>query len=407
MTAAVPPHAPPIGEAGSPDLDGFRAALREWLAGAVPPGWRAEMTGADPVSYVAFQRSWLATLRDVGLAAPHWPRDWGGGYSLEQQVVIFQEYARADAPRLDLFYTALYHAAATLLHAGTDEQQQRHLPAILAGTPWCQGFSEPEAGSDLAALRTRAVPTAGGYRVTGQKIWSSLAHHAEWCMLLVRTDPAAPRRQGITYLLLELDSPGVEVRPIHETTGGRHFNEIFLDDVLVPAANRIGAENAGWQVAQATLGAERGLTMVEHVERMSIAFGGLVDLAAAAVRRHPELRGGIGVELAGIAADVEVAKELVATVVRSVLEAGATAPEASIVKIYYSELMQRFASLGLDLLGPAGLVQEPEIFGAGLQSGNWMHDYLYSWGWTIGGGTNEILRNVVAERILGLPREPS
>ena len=237
------------------------------------------MTGAPEPEMLAFERSWLATLRDGGIAVPHWPAAWGGGFSLPEQVVIFQELARADAPHLHSHYVSLYHAAATLLEVADDAQRARHLPAIADGTIWCQGFSEPEAGSDLASLRTRAVRDGDSYVVNGQKIWSSHAHLAEWCLLLARTDPDAPKRHGISYFLLHLGTPGVDVRPIRDLAGGRHFSEIFLTDVHLPAANRMGDENDGWRLAQRTLGAERGLTMVEHAERMAIAVDTLVAKA--------------------------------------------------------------------------------------------------------------------------------
>lgn len=398
----MPPFRP-----GATDLDVFRANVRAWFAQNVPPGWRDRMTGADAAAVEEFQRSWLARLREAGIAAPHWPQEWGGGFSAAEQVVLFQEMARSDAPRLEIFYGALYHAAATLLRAGTADQQRRHLPAILAGTAWCQGFSEPGAGSDLASLRTRAVRDGDAYVVTGQKIWSTLAQHADWCLLLVRTDPQAPKRKGITYLLLELATEGVEIRPIREMTNGVHFNEIYLDDVRVPVENRVGAENGGWQVTQATLAAERGLTMVEHAERMGIAFDGLVALVETATQAQPDVRGERLATLAQIGAEIEVLQELVATAVRRILADEAAGPESSLIKIYFSELMRRFAAFGLDLLGPDALVLQPQTYGSGLQSGNWMFDYLRSWGWTISAGTNEILRTVIAERILGLPREPS
>ena len=189
---------------------------------------------------------------------PHWPAEWGGGMSVPQQVVLYQELAAADAPRLVLAFVSIHHAASTLLAAGTDEQRRRHLPAILDGEIWCQGFSEPEAGSDLAALRTTARREGDRFVVNGQKLWASGARHADWCLLLARSDPDAPKRRGISYFLLDMRSPGVDVRPIRNSLGDSHFCEVFLDDVVIPEANLVGPENAGWQVAQATLSAERG-----------------------------------------------------------------------------------------------------------------------------------------------------
>ena len=199
-----------------------------------------------------------------------------------EQVVLYQELAAADAPRLVLAFVSIHHAASTLLAAGTDEQRQRHLPAILDGEIWCQGFSEPEAGSDLAALKATARREGDAYVVNGQKVWASGALHSDWCLLLVRTDPDAPKRKGISYLLMDMRSPGLDVRPITQATGEAHFCEIFMDDVVVPVANLVGAENAGWAVAQQTLGAERGMTMLELSERLGNAgFTWLVEACRA------------------------------------------------------------------------------------------------------------------------------
>ncbi len=381
--------------------------MAAWLGAHVPAHWRSEMAGATEPAALAFERRWFAELGVGGLAVPHWPASWGGGFSLPEQVVIFQELARADAPHLHSLYVSLYHAQATLEHAASEAQRAEHLPRILDGAVWCQGFSEPEAGSDLASLRTRARRDGDVYVVNGQKIWSSHAHLADWCLLLARTDPAAPARHGISYFILDLTTPGVDVRPIDDQTGGQHFCEIFLTDVAVPVANRMGEENDGWRLAQTTLGAERGLTMVEHGERMAIALAQLVDKLRREVDgRRPADDAGLRRELARVAAQVTVLQGLTATLVEGLVSRGTVGPEAAILKVYFSELMRRFADLGLRLGGPPDLGHTPPTRAAPLQSGNWMFDYLHSWAWTIGGGTNEILRTQIAERVLGLPREP-
>jgi alkylation response protein AidB-like acyl-CoA dehydrogenase len=260
------------------DLDEFRAAVRDWCRSHVPTGWRQAQAGATDEEFVRFQRWWFAELRQAGLAVPHWPGQWGGGMPVAQQIVLYSELAAHDAPRLVLAFVAIHHAASTLLAAGTDEQRRRHLPAILDGEIWVQGFSEPEAGSDLASLRTTARRDGDGYVVNGQKLWASGAMHADWCLLLARTDPTAPKRRGISYFLLDMRTPGIDVRPIRQATGEFHFCEIFLSDVTVPATQLIGPENGGWAVAQATLGAERGLTMLELAERLGQAgFRWLVE----------------------------------------------------------------------------------------------------------------------------------
>jgi alkylation response protein AidB-like acyl-CoA dehydrogenase len=250
-------------DGGPDDLGRFREEVRAWCAGNVPTGWRQEQAGASSAQFARFHRWWGARLRDGGYFAPHWPTQWGGGgFSLPQQVVLAEELARADAPRNALYQVALYNAGPSILHAGTDEQKARFLPPIVQGTVWCQGFSEPNAGSDLAALETRAVRDGEHYVVTGQKVWTSNAHEADRCILLVRTDPTAPKRKGITFLLLDMHAPGVTVRPIVQATGQAEFCELFLDEVRVPVTDRLGAEHEGWAVTNATMASERGVVIV-------------------------------------------------------------------------------------------------------------------------------------------------
>jgi len=205
------------------DLEEFRAAVRDWCRTHVPRGWRQAQTGVSDEEYVSFQKAWFHELRQAGFAVPHWPKEWGGGMPVAGQVVLYSELAAHDAPRLVLAFVAIHHAAATLLAAGTDEQRRRHLPAILDGEIWVQGFSEPGAGSDLASLKTTARPDGDGYVVNGQKLWASGATHADWCLLLARTGPAAPKRRGISYFLLDMRTPGIDVRPIRQATGESHF----------------------------------------------------------------------------------------------------------------------------------------------------------------------------------------
>jgi alkylation response protein AidB-like acyl-CoA dehydrogenase len=387
------------------ELAEFRDSVRAWCRTHVPQDWRTAQTGVSADEFAAFQRWWFAELRGAGYAVPHWPAEWGGGLPAAQQVVLYQELAAADAPRLVLAFVAIHHAAATLLAAGTDEQRRRHLPAILDGEIWAQGFSEPEAGSDLASLRTTARRDGDGYVVNGQKLWASGALHADWCLLLARTDPAAPKRRGISYFLLDMRSPGLDVRPIRNAVGESHFCEIFLNDVVIPAANLVGPENAGWQVAQQTLSAERGMTMVELAERLGQAgFRWLVD----ACRQR------------GLVADPRVADRLAAfeteiTGLRALCralvdrhEAGTAGPaDASIVKLYYSELLQRMTGFGAEISGLDAHTALAKPASSGWESGAWLLDFIGSWEWTIPGGASEIQRTIIAERGLGLPREPA
>ena len=385
--------------------DDFRSHVRQWCRENIPADWRRSQTGVSESEFVDFQRSWFATLHSAGFAVPHWPAEWGGGMSVADQAVLYQELAAHDAPRLVLAFVGIHHAAATLLAAGTQEQCRRHLPAICDGEIWVQGFSEPEAGSDLASLRTTARRVKNddvdGYLVNGQKLWASGARHAQWCLLLARTDPDAPKRKGISYFLLDMSSPGVQVRPIRNALGDEHFCEIFLDDVLIPAENLIGAENAGWQVAQSTLGAERGLTMLELAERLGCAgFRWLVQVAPKGDPVVADRLAQLETEITGLRA---MCRQLVHDV-----EAGRAGPvDALIVKLFYSELLQRVTDFGAEIGGPDAHTVLAKPASSGWESGAWVLDFIGSWEWTIPGGSSEIQRTIIGERGLGLPREPS
>ncbi|MGY1897330.1 acyl-CoA dehydrogenase family protein [Nocardia gipuzkoensis] len=392
------------------DLDEFRGEVRDWCRTHVPADWRQAQTGPTDAEFVRFQRDWFQQLRRAGYAVPHWPREYGGGMSVPEQIVLYQELAAHDAPRLVLAFVAVHHAAATLLAAGTEEQRRRHLPAILDGEIWVQGFSEPGAGSDLAALQTSARRDGDGYVVTGQKVWASGAQYADWCLLLARTDQAAPKRRGISYFLLDMRSPGIEVRPIRQATGESHFCEIFLDEVRIPADGLVGAENAGWQVAQQTLGAERGLTMLELSERLGNA--GFRLLVEACERADP---GGVRPIDDALVADRLAALDIEIAGLRALCrdlverhDAGRAGPaDASVVKLYYSELLQRMTDFGTEVGGVAAHTMLRKPMSGGWESGAWVLDFIGSWEWTIPGGTSEIQRTIIAERGLGLPREPA
>ena len=392
------------------ELGEFRASVRDWCRTHVPAGWRQAQTGAGDEEFVSFQRAWFAQLHQAGFAVPHWPAVWGGGMSAAQQVVLYSELAAHDAPRLILAFVGIHHAASTLLAAGTAEQCQRHLPAILDGEIWVQGFSEPEAGSDLASLRTTARKEGDSYVVNGQKLWASGAMHADWCLLLARTDPAAPKRRGISYFLLDMRSPGIDIRPIRQATGESHFGEIFLTDVVIPATQLIGPENGGWPVAQATLGAERGMTMLELAERLGHAgFGRLLQTASrpGPGGGRPLDHGWVADTLAGFETEIAGLRSLCRELVERHDTGRAGPADASIAKLYYSELLQRMMDFGLQLSGLPALTELAKPASAGWESGTWALDFIGSWEWTIPGGTSEIQRTIIGERGLGLPREPA
>lgn len=391
------------------DLEEFRNRARQWCVEHVPSDWRARQTGVGDEEFVAFQKSWFAELHTAGFAVPHWPTEWGGGMSVAEQIVLYQELAAHDAPRLVLAFVGIHHAASTLLVAGTDAQRDRHLPAILDGEIWVQGFSEPEAGSDLAALRTTARRDGDTFVVNGQKLWASGGMHADWCLLLARTDPNAPKRKGISYFLMDMTSPGIDVRPIRNAVGDSHFCEVFLNDVVIPAENLVGPENDGWQVAQATLGAERGTTMLELAERLGNAgFRWLVQ-ECARVREdgtRPLDDSAVADSLARFETEISGLRGLCRKVVEG-HDGGAVGPaDASIVKLFYSELLQRMTDFGAEISGLHAHTVLAKPMSSGWESGAWMLDFIGSWEWTIPGGASEIQRTIIGERGLGLPREP-
>lgn len=384
----------------------FRSEVRSWCAAHVPLNWRREQTGVNGDTFVEFQKTWFAELHAAGYAVPHWPKEWGGGMAVADQIVLYQELAAHDAPRLVLPFVSIHHAASTLLAAGTEEQRRHHLPAILDGEIWCQGFSEPGAGSDMAALTTSARKDGTTYVVNGQKLWASGAAHADWCLLLARTDPEAPKRHGISYFLLDMRTPGVEVRPIRQATGESHFCEIFLSDVVIPAENLVGPENEGWRVAQETLGAERGMTMLELAERLGHAgFPWLIELCAqpGADGTRPLDDAAVADRLAALETELTGLRALCAAFVADDHPGPA---DASIVKLYYSELLQRMTDFGAEVSGLQGQTALRKPMSSGWESGSWVLDFIGSWEWTIPGGTSEIQRTIIGERGLGLPREP-
>lgn len=384
----------------------FRAEVRAWLASKTA-GWQSVMTDVDEEAYAEFQRQWFEELMKVGLATAHWPKEWGGiGMSIANQMIMYEEIARAEAPRPSMYTISLNHVPATLFAFGTQGQRDRYVTGVKErGEVWCQGFSEPNAGSDLAALRTRAVRKGDVFVVNGQKIWSSMAMHARYCLLLARTDPEARKHAGISYFILDLDSPGVTRRAIRQATGRAEFCEIFLDDVEIPAESLIGEENKGWYVAQATLSAERGLMIFELTERlkhdMSDQLRRAREADAAWLRDDQQRRQFMKYysQMLGLSA-----------LVHQMLEELQHNPEMGssmtpvYMKLHYAQLIHAYTEFLLQVGGLEAQLHEPLIFGTGQHSPNRMNDYIWSYAWTISGGSNEIIRNIIAERGLGLPR---
>lgn len=385
----------------TPDLDALRRQVRAFLAAEAPTGWRDASRTQD--DFVRTQRDWFARLVSAGYAIPHWPAAFpGGGRSLAEQKVIYEELAKADCPRLLLSFVSTYHAFATLHECASREQQDRYLPRILEGEIWCQGFSEPGAGSDLAAIKTRAERKGDVYVVNGQKVWSTMAQFADKCLLLVRTSSEGPKQAGITYLLMDMKTPGVSVRPIHQIQGDEEFAEIFLDNVQIPVSERVGEEGKGWAVAQATLASERGLTLMELSYRMR----GALSRVAALIREHGHAddRGCLrdfGELVTQVDAVCAIADQFLDNRIKGIERIG----DASIVKNSYSRALRAYSLLGLRLGGMHEQYVAPITFGD-LNTGIWMADYMNSFAWTIAGGSEEVQRNIIAERMLDMPREP-
>jgi alkylation response protein AidB-like acyl-CoA dehydrogenase len=389
-------------------LEELRRDVRDWCATHVPKSWRDQQRGVTHSELVEFMRWWGGQLRDGGLLAPHWPKEWGGGFSIPEQVVIAEELARGDVPRNGLYHVGIFNVAPTLLHSGTDEQRQRFLPGIWDGEVWCQGYSEPNAGSDLASLQTRAERDGENFVVNGQKVWTSWANEADWCMLLARTDPDASKHKGISCLIVDMTSPGIEVRPIKQAWGPSDFNEVFFDDVMVPVENLLGAENNGWAVAQGTLAAERAVAILEATERLRHNGIEAAIAEAAAWRLENGLTAiddsAVRELLAECYAEVHVLRHVLNGMIDGILRGEDVSGTSSIIKVFYTELLYKLTKSITDLQGVTAQLDAPVLACAGWETGFWMNDYIHSFGWIIGGGTNEIMRNVIGDRMLGLPR---
>lgn len=382
------------------ELDSLRTEVRDWLSAQAPKDWRAAATHK---AFVAGQRDWFAKLVDAGFAIPHWPAEWpGGGRTLAEQKVIYEELARADAPRLLLSFVSTYHAFATLHECANEQQKALHLPGILKGETWCQGFSEPGAGSDLAAVKCKAERMGDVYVVNGQKIWSTMAQYADKCLLLVRTSTEGAKQAGMTYLLMDMKLPGVTVRPIHQIQGDEEFAEIFLDNVEVPVSERVGEEGDGWKVAQATLSSERGLTLMELGYRMRGNMARLTALIRSAGRQDDA---GLMRDLGRLSTQVDAVCALADQFLENRMQGVERIGDASIVKNSYSRALRAWADLGVRVGGMDEQYRRAITFGD-LNTGNWMADYMNSFAWTIAGGSEEVQRNIIAERMLDMPREP-
>ncbi len=386
----------------SPEDDAFRTALRTWLAVHLP----AERVPDDEDARRDFQRAWQRTLAGGDWVGIQWPRAYGGrDATLSQQIVFTEEMARVRAPGI-LDPIAVNIVGPTLIQAGTPAQRARYLPPILpAKEVWCLGFSEPNAGSDLASLRCRAVRDGDHWVVSGQKVWSSKAHIADRLLLLVRTDPDLPKHKGISCLIVDMKSPGITWRPLVQISGLREFNEVFLEEVRVPVADTLGPVHGGWPLIRTALAHERGtLWAFEFKIRLQNAALALADL----YRRCRQGAGGRSADLAVLrqqVAQVHIEAQVFAAHTLRILprlhHAGEVPPDAALQKLFGSEIQQRACELAMALGGPySQLARDPRA----LDGGDWYEAYLYSRSVTISSGTSEVLRTLLAQQALGLPR---
>lgn len=375
----------------------FRAELRAFLEKTVP----REDAPEDFAAEFEFMRAFQRAMHRGGWVGIHWPSAFGGRDATPMQQAIFaEEMARARAPQL-VNRVGINNVGPTLIHYGTEEQKQRYLPGILSADEiWCQLYSEPDAGSDLAALRTRAELDGDDYVVTGQKVWTSYAVQARWAILLARTDPEAKKHRGISYLIVDMQADGIEIRPLRQLTGASEFNEVFLDRVRVPRANLIGPENEGWQIAQVTLAHERGANYAVKEQTLArIALDELVaEARASGAVRDPVLRQ----ELARLHVATEIMRFMNLQMLSKVGRGITPGLETSLVKQFWSDLSQAIGEASVQVLGPHGILLRGSRHVRG--SGRFAQRMLFSRAATIAGGTAEIQRNIIAQRLLGLPR---
>ncbi|HEX2016336.1 MAG TPA: acyl-CoA dehydrogenase family protein [Solirubrobacteraceae bacterium] len=366
----------------------FRDELRQWLA-ANPPG---SPPGGEGDAHYSWLRDWQRRMAEGGWAGVHWPQEYGGrGATLTQSAIFFEELGRARAP-LPANVLGLLLGGPTLMVWGTDAQKERYLPPILtADEIWCQGFSEPEAGSDLAALKTRAVKEGDEWVVTGQKVWTSAAQYAKWCMLVARTDQDAPKHKGLTYFLMDMDQEEVQIRPLRQITGEAEFNELFIEGARIPDENVIGGPGNGWKVALTTLMNERsGLAFFLQVRLRQLLDELFEQAAARGLLEDPVVADRLG----ELHVKAEVLRLTAYRGLTAIEKYGQPGPEGSLTKLMWSETNQQLTQLAADLLGPEALTT----------GSRWSYELLRARGNTIEGGTTEILKNIVAERVLGLPR---
>ncbi|MFN7956116.1 MAG: acyl-CoA dehydrogenase [bacterium] len=392
----------------SPEEAAFRGELRAWLATNMPPGWTEGELLEKVVQFderVRFLQGWQRKLFEAGWAGIAWPKEYGGrGATVMQQVIFNEEIARQRAPEI-INVIGINMVGPTIIAHGTEEQKKRFLPKILSCEEiWAQGYSEPNSGSDLASLKTRAEVRDDGFVVNGQKVWTTLGPYAHWIMLLARTDPASERHSGISCLLVDLASPGVTVRPLVQITGEAEFGEVFFDNVHVPRENLLGRLGGGWETAMTTLLHERGTLAISVQVRLELTLAAVIELARRVkVRGKPALEdGSIRQELARCYSEVQIMRWNSYRSLTKIARDGIPGPEGSFGKLFWTDLSQRMTELAVNLAGPAGLI--PHGNPGAVDQGRWIYGFLRARANTIEAGTSEIQRNIVGERVLGLPK---
>lgn len=382
----------------------FRREIRTWLEAEVPrhgsPPPRSDWDARR-----SYDSGWQKKLFEAGFAGINWPQDYGGrGATLTEELIYYEEYARAKAPYVGMNFVGLRHGGPTLIAEGSELQKRTHLPRILRGEEiWCQGFSEPGAGSDLAALSTSAVREGDHYRVNGHKIWTSFAQKADFCEMLVRTDPAAPKHKGISWLIMPMDTPGITVQPMDTLRGESDFAEMFCEDVRIPCENLVGAENDGWRITNVTLRFERGSAWAQDIYELREYLAELARTARALTGPGAWEDAGLCRELGKLAAEADALWALLKWQLGEVAKTGVPGVGGSVIKLVYAELSQRVYEFGTRLLGRAALsrdnIDDP--------SGRFTADtFLNTLSLTIAAGSSQIQRNIISERILEMPREP-
>jgi alkylation response protein AidB-like acyl-CoA dehydrogenase len=384
----------------SPEDNAFREEVRTWLAANVPTDRRPKR-GPEMREY---DLAWQRKLYDAGWGNVAWPIEYGGrDLPLIQQLVWFEEYARTGMRPIDTRFVGLAHAGPTLMARATDEQKSFHLPKILKGeVVWCQGFSEPEAGSDLASLRTKAVVDGDQLVVTGQKIWTSFADNADYQELLVRTNPDVPKHKGITWVICDMALPGIEIRPIRTIEGGADFSEVFYDEVRIPIENVVGGIDNGWSVAMSTLAFERGTAFTISQVQLAASVEELIELARSrrSLNGRPVIEDdSLAQRLARARADCAALRALTYLGISKNVDSDQPGPEGSMMKLHYADLAKRVYKLGIEILGSRSLAI-PHVE----DDTEWIDKHLIAYSTSIGGGTSEIQRNIIGERVLGLPR---